>query len=469
MVYIFGQRFSPNMRTTFHLNWLRESTTGHLEADLGTSVPNDQLELAIMGLLPEQQPGRPGGAARLCEVLTPAALPGWARRRIHHFFAGEPCQELLTQVEGFCNRIRDKAWNIDETQLFIPYFSRRDWNERFSRLPEIAFDLTPDGVVAEGVDPHCLRQVALRTAASVFKQAESSAPIRFTSTKPMVAPWRTLLLERYGLDVSVNAPPVASLPIEATGSLLSVWQNTPRERHCHYYPVFSRMALAIQESLRRWILAAYALEVEDVANFEAFGDIVAYAAVRPHAERRQRDFSYDVLDPDLMDYAFGRASRRLEPLLRSAYAVLMDAGREDDALQYARTDLRIHAPRLAERAKRRYRVRAMLVSEGVLIYALIKFAGRLRMLDSARAITTAVDELTHSFDERIRRLFFFAPREEADAMSTMVFLEASNAIAAAMNDDQALAILCTTADGEIYRNVRSLSDSLLAVADYEKQ
>jgi len=454
------------MNTIFHLNWLRESTTGHMESDLGTVVPGHKLELAVMGLLPEQQPGRPGGSVRFSELLDPIDLPGWARRRIYHFFAGDPTQDRLTLVEGFCNRIRDKAWNINETELFIPYFNRRDWNERFSRLPDIAFNVTADGVVAQGMDPHCLADILLRTAAGAFTQSHASAPIRYTCTKPTIAPWRTMLLERYGLDVPVSAPPVSQLTLECPGSLLAAWQNTPRERHCHYYGVFSRMALAVQESMRRWILATYALNIEDVANFDLFGDILAYAAIRPHADRKQRDFSYDVLDANLMDQAFSRASRRLEPLLKSAYNALMKADREEDALLYLRREARVHAPRLAERARRRNRVRSMLVGEGVLIYGLIKFASRLKMLDSARAITTAVAELVEDFEERNRRMFFFATREEADALSTMVFLEASNAIAGAMSGEQALSIRCMTGDGEVYGNVRSLSDSLLPVADF---
>jgi hypothetical protein len=153
-------------------------------------------------------------------------------------------------------------------------------------------------------------------------------------------------------------------------------------------------------------------------------------------------------------------------LLRAVNKVLVKADREEDAVPFVRRDLRIHAPRLAERARRRIRVRAMLVSEGVLIYALIKFASRMKTLDSARAITAAVDELVNDFDERIRRLFFFLPHEEADKLSTMVFLEASNAIAGAMNGEQSLEIRCTTEDGAMYENVRLLSDSLLPVADF---
>ena len=35
------------MNTVFHLNWLRESASSHLEADLGTNVPAVRLHTAI--------------------------------------------------------------------------------------------------------------------------------------------------------------------------------------------------------------------------------------------------------------------------------------------------------------------------------------------------------------------------------------------------------------------------------------
>jgi hypothetical protein len=449
------------MNTVFHLNWLRESASSHLEADLGTNVPADQLELAVIGLLPEQQPGRTWCPVKFSDVAKISRLPPWAQRRVENFFGGESKPALLTLVEGFCNRIRDKAWNVAETDLFIPYFARRDWIGRFSRLPEIGFQRTPHGVVAEGMRPHSLHEIALRTAAGVFTHSKPQSEIHFESAKPLVAPWRTLLLERYGLDLPSSAPALANITMDAPGSLLEAWQNAPRERHCYYYSVFSRLALAVQNSLRRWTLASFATSPEELANFEAGGDVMVYAATRPYAEKKANDFSYDVLDPGLMDFAFGRASRRLEPLLRTAYGELMAAGREEDARQYVRRDVRLYAPRLAERARRRHRVRAMLVAEGVLIYAMIRFARGLKSLDSARAVTVAADDLVHDFDERIGRLFFFT--SNAEDFGTMLFLEASNAIHSAMGGEPALKIGCTTVDGVRHDSVRGMSESLMPI------
>ena len=444
------------METIFNLNWIRESSNGNLHADLGTVVPANQLELAIIGLMPEQQPGKTWNGVTFADLKAPGQLPEWARRAAHHFFSGEPKAHQLTLIEGFCNRIRDKAWNVERSNLFLPYFGRRDWIERFSCLPEVGFDRQGTSVVALGMKPHSMREIAMRAAAGVFAKSGTAVPVTFESRLPLIDPWRNLLLDRYGLELPAGAPALQRLTLESSGEELGAWPNTPRERHCHYYSVFSRLALAVQYSLRRWTLAAYALGVDELADFDNGGDILVYAAVRPHAEKRARDFSYDVLNGEMMETAFGRAARRLEPMLETAYGMLSAAGRQDDARHYLRKDLRLYAPRVAERARRRSRVRQMLVSEGVLIYSMMKFANRLKSLDSARAVMTAVDDLAGDFDERIRKMFYFLSKPED--FGTMVFLEASNAIHCAMGASQALRAHCQTVDGEKYEAVRPMSE-----------
>lgn len=449
------------VNTIFHLNWLRESASSHLEADLGTSVRADQLEVAIVGLLPEQQPGRAWGPVRFSDIAQPNRLPQWAQRRVTNFFGADPTPQSLTLIQGFCNRIRDKAWNIPEADLFLPYFNRRDWSMRFSRLPEMGFTRSRYGLVADGVEPYSIHEIALRTAASAFTRIQPKSGIHFRIDKPLIAPWRDLLLERYGIELPPDSPALESLTVDAPGSLLEAWQNTPRERHCHYYAVFSRLALAIQNSLRRWTLASFVVDPDDLANFEASGDVIVYAATRPHAEKKANDFSYDVLNDELMNFAFSRASRRLEPLLRTASAELLALGREDDARQFVRRDVRLYAPRLAERARRRHRVRAMLVAEGVLIYSLIRFANRLKSFDTARSVTVAAEDLARDFVERTRRLFFFASNPEE--FGTILFLEASNAIATAMGGEQSLDVACSTIDGMHYRSLRKMAESPMPI------
>ncbi len=418
------------MHTTFQINWLRETGSGHLEVDLGTTVIAPQLELAIIGLLPEQQPGKIWGGVNYAELRTPRMLPEWARSRVQHFFGGDPKTHQLTLIEGLCNRIRDKACDLDHASLFLPYFSRREWIEKFSILAQIEFDLTLDGVVAQGMRPQSLREILLRTAAGVLTTSPANSPLRFETSIPVIDPWRTLLLDRYGLELAGNPSALTQFTMDSSGRELTAWPNTPRERHSHYYAVFSRMAMAIQYSLRRWTLATFAVGPQALSDFDQGADVLAYSAIRPHAEKRARDFSYDVLNADMMDFAFGRAARRLEPMLRMARETLVTGGWPDEARQYLRRDIRLHALRLAARSRRRSRVRQMLVSEGVLIYSMIKFSNRLKSLDSARSVITAVDELNQDFDDRIHRLFFFL--DQPQDFGTMVFLEASNAIFCAM-------------------------------------
>ena len=444
------------MDTLFNLNWLRESASGHLDADLGTVVPASQLELGIIGLLPGQQPGTSWGGVRLADLKTPCLLPEWALRTVEQFFGGNPKPAQLTLLEGFCNRIRDKAWQLERCDLFLPYFGRREWNGRLSVLTELGFELRDGSVVALGSNPHSMREIAMRAAAGVFFKTQTAVPVRFESRLPLVAPWRTLLLERYGLELPAGAPALSRLILESPGTEFDAWPNTPRERQYHYYGVFSHLAYAIQYSLRRWTLAAFALTPDDLADHDSAGDLLVYAAVRPHAEKRRRDFSYDVLNSDMMDYAFGRAGRRLEPMLESACRILRAAGREDDAHFYKKRDVKIHAPRLAQRARKRSRVRVMLISESVLIYSLMKFANRLKSLDSAKALIAAVDDLAGDFEERIRKMFFFLPKP--DDFATMLFLEASNAIHCAMGGEQALRVRCETVDGQRHEAIQPMSE-----------
>ena len=449
------------MHTTFQINWLRETGSGHLEVDLGTVVAAPELELAIIGLLPEQQPGKIWGGVKYAELRTPRMLPQWARSRVHQFFGGDPKADQLTLIEGFCNRIRDKAWTLDRANLFLPYFSRREWIEKFSILAQLGFDLTLDGVVAQDMKPQSLREILLRTAAGVLSKSPANSPLRFQTSIPVIDPWRTLLLDRYGLQLAGNPSALTQFTMESSGVELAAWPNTPRERHCHYYSVFLRMAMAIQYSLRRWTLATFALGPQSLSDFDKGADVLAYSAIRPHAEKRARDFGYDVLNADMMDFAFGRAARRLEPMLKIARETLVTGGWPDEARQYLKSDVRLHALRLAARSRRRHRVRQMLVSEGVLIYSTIKFANRLKSLDSARSVVTAVDELNQDFDDRIRRIFFFL--DQPQDFGTMVFLEASNAIFCAMGGEQALQFHCKTADGAQHSAARRINECLAPI------
>ena len=455
MVYKFKAEVHT-METAFHLNWTRESSTSNIDADLGTPVPGLQLEVALMGLLPAQHPGRNWGGVQLKDVQQSTSLPDWAQRNIHNFFGGTPTPFQLTQVESFCDRVRDKAGNVKQAQLFLPHFSRREWSERFSVLAQTTFEMRDGNVVATGSNPYSVREIALRVAAGVLVKPSAVCPLSFETRLPLVAPWRDRLLERYGFDVPGDAPPLSRFTLQSSGEELAAWVNAPRDRHSHYYPIFSRMALTIQFALRRWTLAAYAQGTDPLADFATGADVLAYSAVRPHAERRAKDFSYDVLNAKMMEYAFGRAARRLEPMIETAYNQLMLGGRESEARSYLRKDVRIHSVRLAQRARKRNRVRALLVSEGVLIYSLMKFARALKSLESGRAVMEAADELAATFNERIGKIFYFLPKTEQ--LATMLFLEASNSLHCAMGGTQTLRVACETQDGRRHAAHRPIEE-----------
>lgn len=458
-----------NAATKFQLNWIRESTPNNLESDFGTPVEESQLELALLGLLPEQQVGKPStpftpeAFARLLETWRqPQYCPVWAYHRITNFFDGAPDRTGLDLIKGVCDRIREQARSSPGQlhQLHLPPWSRRHWRARFENLAAMQFQTCRDGIRATGVEEESVRHLALEIAASSYGQQIPNRMIHCTVDHPVSSPWSDALIERYGLEIPLPAS-FERFDFEMPAQLMHVFKNSPRERHCHYYLVFSRVAVAIQSSLRRWILAAYCDSLDRICDFDNCSDVLVYAAIKPYSDKCRQQFSYDVLDGELMETSFSRAIRRVEPLLKTTAKVLKDAGREDDQSQFVRSDLRRLAARVADRAYRRKRVRGMLVSEGVLVDSVLKFCNRLKSLRTAIEVNTAAEDLTSDFIERLRKLFFFSDRPEQFAAPLL--LEAANAIHSTLDAEQQLEILATDSAGSVHCSRRSVTEPVSLV------
>ena len=468
--------------TIFHLHWLREGASGVLDADLGAAIPSGELELAIMNLLPHQQSGAPWTFVSLEQatawVRSPDSIsnfPYWIWRKLTHYFTREPRIEWLHAVCALAGHIRAAAAEADlhDADLYLPYFDRRDWNHRWELFPAITFvpafwpGLRPAllGQMPGGkpIAPFSLYEYAHRAAAcSLLKSISSTGPVFFEWTGgPLTSPWNRGLIEHYKLDVPAGAPGITKFQfLQPDAEVLKTWFHAPRERQMNYYSTFSRMSLSLQVALRRWVLAAFAASrLNAFADFDQGAEILVYAATKPYTEKRSSDYSYDVLNPRLMEAAFSRARHRLEPLLQIAERTLNDAGLRGEAYLYVRKDLEWNAMKIIQRARRRPRVRAMLVAESTIIYALIRFAARVKLLSGPREINRLIGNLVKDLEERTRKLFYFLP-DHGMNFPAMLFLEAVHAMHFELTKEAAFEVRAETEGGMVYRYSGPFSDSV---------
>jgi hypothetical protein len=456
----------------FQLCWLRESSSGHLDFDSGSSVPASLLELALLGLTPggagESTAANELPVAHKLEVHHIQAalespgrvnsLPKWLKWRLAAFFGRlntearvRDAKTNFETVRAMCGRIRQVNAGRPWSEVHLPYFTRREWNRRFEAFRNLNFEQRHGWIQASGADPHSLDSLALRTAAFVFQPRPGPGlPLRFLFPDcRLEQPWAGLLADRWGVKLPVHSA-VRSLELSLPGQAAEAWRRAPRLHHGRYHQVFIRVALSLQWILRRWSLAQHASTLEGLRDVEATLQLTMFNTLRPWAEGARSEPCYDVLDESLMLESFRKAGRRLPAHMEMAAEWCDRHGFDDLAREYRSPRMHIVAARVADRCFRGRAVRNMLSAESGVINAIVRFSQEARTAEAPRAIRSAVDALAASFDEYLPRIF--RGPGAAKKIAPAIFLEATSALSAALGNPPPLDVRMETEDGAVHRN-----------------
>lgn len=165
-------------------------------------------------------------------------------------------------------------------------------------------------------------------------------------------------------------------PIPTDDSMLPAdcWFQAPDARSSEFFPIFSRVSVALFQSLRKTIPA---IALSDISAYDDRGlahAMLIYRASRPNRPQPRADFTYDVLNPKSMTYFCRMAHRSLPTVLRETCALLKANGRPDLVKYYHPEETKpiLHAARTHRTV--RVPLNKMLVTEGLMLHELIHFA-----------------------------------------------------------------------------------------------
>jgi hypothetical protein len=283
--------------------------------------------------------------------------------------------------------------------------------------------------------------------------SDSSFKLSYTDTQTFTrtdaATRLAPILAAYGFDGRVNRWLTESVPEEADrvesslslavpGSLVAAWLKTPGECDEDYFAVFSRVSMAVQTAMRRWIPFCYFRTVNDYETLGAAFPLLIYQTSKPFAGRPRSEFTYDVMEDRSMATVFRTAGQALPRVLESISATLAAAGREETASFYEPGQV---ASILASSKRNPRQVRTLLMADAFYIGALVKMGLEGRRLanefrnDPPKAVkdlSRFTADFVRNYHGRLRRLY---AGRNFPALGAMVLVEATAALAGATGMD----------------------------------
>ena len=117
---------------------------------------------------------------------------------------------------------------------------------------------------------------------------------------------RSVILVREG-DVIRSVPPTPAAGLRDRAAMLlathPAWMNAPDELQPRYFQTWQGVSLALQKALRTWIPEIYFRDPARYEDRDAAFPLLVYAASRPCRGRPRTEFTYDVVDPQVLPNA----------------------------------------------------------------------------------------------------------------------------------------------------------------------
>ena len=355
-------------------------------------------------------------------------------------------------------------------ELHLPLVWRKDWKSRVEALSRVEVETGADGrilVYMTEAAGKLTRGSAYQSALTLFGAlkvgetcSDSSFKLSYTDTQTFAradaAKRLAPILAAYGFDDRVNRWLTESVPADANrvesslslavpGSLVAAWLKTPGECDEDYFAVFSRMSVAVQTAMRRWIPFGYFQNIKEYETLASAFPLLIYQTSKPFAGRPRSEFTYDVMEDRSMATVFRTAGQRLPRLLESLSETLAAAGREETASFYAPHRVRSI---LATVQRNPRLLRSLLAADAFYIGALVKMGLEGRRLASefrsdpqkaVKSLSRFTADFVRSYHGRLRRLYV---GRGFPALGAMILVEATAALACATGmDAQVSAVL----------------------------
>ncbi len=113
------------------------------------------------------------------------------------------------------------------------------------------------------------------------------------------------------------------------------WTGAPHERQPRIFSTWQAVSLALQKALRRWIPEIYFRDPARYEDRDAAFPLLVYAASRPCRGRPRTEFTYDVVDEEVLPRALHQIGASLQSVLGTVERHLYECGRPELARRYA--------------------------------------------------------------------------------------------------------------------------------------
>lgn len=181
------------------------------------------------------------------------------------------------------------------------------------------------------------------------------------------------------------------------------WFDAPPERSPEFFPAFVRVSMALQTELRRLLPERFLSDLEWFEDVHMVYPLLVYGASRPFPGAPRTDFTYDILNREMMKCFYFSARNEMPRMLASIWKRLRAAGLRETAKQYR-----------ADRSKRiigdvqrlqieRRRLNHILIMEMRMVNDLIGFAGTKHLSPFRKQILAR--RIRRTMVRRLRRIY----------------------------------------------------------------
>lgn len=242
-------------------------------------------------------------------------------------------------------------------------------------------------------------------------------------------PFWSAILAEYGFPEDArerDAVLTLALPMDS----LHAWARIPHARESANLAQMSRLAQALQRTLRMWIPALHFTSPRALETLRSELAILVYSCLEPVAGKRRCHLTYDPVDPADMQKALRSAARRLTPLLKQLTKECEQRGLETVMSDFVMRD----AAQMLKWVGRHPRAAAsILTTESFVIEEFVRLADMLREIKALliQPTTNTVKQLAHFVDEfvlslhrRLRRV----NHTDCSAIAPLLLLQATAAL-----------------------------------------
>ncbi len=221
-------------------------------------------------------------------------------------------------------------------------------------------------------------------------------------------------------DVIRSVPPTSSAGLRDEAAMLlathPAWINAPDEFQPRYFQTWQEVSLALQMAMRSWIPEIYFRDPARYEDRDAAFPLLVYAASRPCRGRPRTEFTYDVVDPEVLPCALNLIGTSLQNVLRKVESHLHQCGRPELARRYAPL---WHQDVLRAVQRRPRKFVGLLGDEAAVVSAVIEF-GTARGMQAVKPFAKSANlALRNMYGEDLRSLSFKALEEATRALRRM--------------------------------------------------